>query len=426
LGYEQLTECSDFTNNTEYQELGKMGADKVYFSGDFPAVLFKNVNVFDDNSLKQIADIQHKAWNYRKIMFLFAISDTEIRIYNCYEKPKYLRTDADFETELKGYEVFKCSKTDKENLEILVELFSQVGVDCGLVWTSDSGIREKIKIQKRIDKYLVQSLVKTADALNKDIENKEIIHGLLMRSLFILYLEDKGSADEAGLYSSIKDGAKSYFDILEDVDDTYKLFKKLHEHFNGNVFPVIENEKNFITKEHLRKIRGCFTDGDIVGNPKLFENWRVFDFSFIQIELLSEIYENFLGELKKERGQFYTPYPLVELILNEKLSTKNEREYNVKIGDIACGSGIFLVEGYKRLVRRWKNANPGKKISFIELQNILVNNIYGIEIDPIAIKVVAFSLYLALVEQLDTKTLWIDNKNRFPYLIYDPDDQSLD
>ena len=428
LGYEQLVNCSDIpVSNPGYQELGEIGADKVYFSGDFPAILFKEVHAFDTVSLQQISEIQHKAWNYRKVMFLFAVSDTEIRIYNCYEKPKYLKPNSDFNLELKPYEIFESKKTDKENLEILVELFSCVGIDCGLIWTSDYGIREKVNIQRRIDRFLVQSLVNTAELLNKDIKNKEIIHGLLMRSLFILYLEDKGAAQEAGLYEEIKSGAKSYFDILEDVDATYRLFAELQTHFNGNVFPVIKNEQRFVTEKHLRKIKACFTDGDLSDNLKLFE-WRIFNFNFIQIELLSEVYENFLGELssKKAKGQFYTPYPLVELILNDKLpTTKDKKEYNVKITDPACGSGVFLVEGYKRLIRRWKNAHPDESISFTDLKNILINNIFGIEIDPLAIKVAAFSLYLALVEQLDPKTLWIKKEYTLPYLINNPQDDSI-
>jgi hypothetical protein len=91
---------------------------------------------------------------------------------------------------------------------MLVELFSQVGVDCGLLWTSDyTGIREKVNEQRRIDRYPVQSLKKTAEILGSEIKNKEIIHGLLMRSLFVLCLEDKGAAKEAGLYSRIKQDA---------------------------------------------------------------------------------------------------------------------------------------------------------------------------------------------------------------------------
>lgn len=428
LGYEHLVKCSEIAiSNPEYRELGEMGADKVYFSGDFPAILFKEVKVFDIDALKEIAEIQHRAWNYRKIMFLFAMSDTEIRIYNCHEKPKYIKPISDYDKELSPYQIFSSIKDDETNLRILVEIFSSIGVDSGLLWTSDYNLRDKINVQKRIDKYLVESLLRTADALKKDIKDINIIHGLLMRSLFILYLEDKGAAKEAGLYKEIKKDAKSYFDILDDVDATYKLFVKLQDHFNGNVFPIIKDEQSKVKKEHLEKIKYCFIDGDISGQPKLFESWRIFKFDFIQIELLSEVYENFLGELdtKKEKGQFYTPYTLVELILNDKLPIKNETDYNVKILDPACGSGIFLVESYKRLIRRWKNKNPEKIITFNELNDILVKNIFGIEIDPLAIKVTAFSLYLALVEHLNPKKLWIDKTNKFPYLIDNPNDISI-
>ncbi|GHV10076.1 type I endonuclease-methyltransferase fusion protein [Bacteroidia bacterium] len=433
LGYEQLTDCSDIAHSyPEYQELGEIGANKVYFSGDFPAVIFKEVHSFDANTLREIAEIQHKVWNYRKVIFLFALSDTEIKIYNCYEKPKYIAPNADVDFELKSYEVFGTEKSDVDNLKILVELFSQVGVDCGLIWTNNyEDIRNKVNVQQRIDRFLVQSLVKTADFLSKNTEigNKEIVHSLLMRSLFILYLEDKGAAKEAGLYEKIKPGAGNFFDILDDVDATYHLFDELHKHFNGNVFPLIKDEQQHITREHLKTVKNCFTDGDISGNPKLFEDWRLFKFDFIQIELLSEVYENFLGELadKKEKGQFYTPYSLVELILNDELPVKKETNFNVKTLDPACGSGIFLVESYKRLIKRWKNANPKKAIRFNKLCDILTDNIFGIEIDPLAIKVTAFSLYLALMEQLNPKTLWIEEKKyKLPYLINNPNDKSLE
>ncbi|MFT4072435.1 MAG: hypothetical protein QM654_11030 [Dysgonamonadaceae bacterium] len=172
LGYEQLVNCSDIPiSNPEYQELGKIGADKVYFSGDFPAILFKQVKSFDIDALKQIAEIQHKAWNYRKIMFLFVVSDTEIRIYNCHEKPKYIKPDSNYDKELSPYQIFRSTKDDQTNLGILVEIFSRIGVDSGLLWTSDYNLRDKINVQKRIDRYLVESLLRTADALKKDIKD---------------------------------------------------------------------------------------------------------------------------------------------------------------------------------------------------------------------------------------------------------------
>ena len=129
---------------------------------------------------------------------------------------------------------------------------------------------------------------------------------------------------------------------------------------------------------------------------------------------------------KKNTGTFYTPPSLVELILNEKLPiNNNESQYNVKTLDPSCGSGIFLVQSFKRLVKRYENKHHSKLNDFNVLVDILKTNIYGIELDPKSIKVAAFSLYLALLDNLDPKTGWWNKTIQFPYLINDPEDISL-
>ena len=429
LGYaEFLIDNSEIVSlYPDYSDLTKIEADKFYFSGNHPAVLFVDVKSFNNNDeLRRIATIQHKAWNYRKVILLFALSDTEIRIYNCYEKPAYIKENDNVNLKLNPAELLRYDSTssDVDALNILVEIFSRIGVDNGLLWTEQPEIRKKIDLQNRIDAYLVKSLINTANALETDGLDKKIIHSLLMRSLFILFLEDKGAANEAGLYAKIKDDCSCYFDILDSKEATYKLFEEVQIHFNGNVTPVLPNEKELVTDNHLKLIKRCFIDGNISDNETLFKNWRLFNFEIIQIELLSEIYEIFLGELRHERGQFYTPYNLVELVLSEKLSISNTN-YNIKILDPACGSGIFLVESYKRLIKRWKKANHTDRISFENLRSLLLDNIYGIEIDETAIKVAAFSLYLALVDELDPKTLWIETNYQLPYLIFDSEDTSI-
>jgi hypothetical protein len=428
LGYDEFLKGNSEIASLypDYSEIEQLGADKIYFSGSSPAVLFVEVSAFDDDALRRIAGIQHKAWNYRKILLLFALSDTEIRIYNCQEKPSYISKEENPEKKLNGIQISGYNEqSDEKALHELSDVFSRIGVDCGLLWTTDHDARKKVSIQRRLDNFLVQSLIDTASALENDgISDKNVIHGLLMRSLFILFLEDKGAAREAGLYQKIKPEANSYFDILDDIDATYQLFNEVQVHFNGNVFPVLLNERDFVKQAHLELIKKCFIDGNLLVDPTMFQNWRLFNFKIIQIELLSEIYENFLGEFKHEQGQFYTPYSLVELILKDKLPTKDQN-YNVKVLDPACGSGIFLVESYSRLIKRWENANPNQKLSFDELKTLLLENIFGIEIDPTAIKVAAFSLYLALVDKLDPKTLWIDNNYQLPYLIFDPEDQNI-
>jgi len=410
--------------------------DSIYFNIDennnsFPAVFLKKVNSFDEKTLQEIADIHKKVWNYKKVLFLYVYSDTEIRIYNCSERPLIRSTeDFNFDKELQKVEIKAYQFSDKQQLEELNKLFSRVAIDSGIVWTLKEAqfIRDKLKLQHRVDKYLVSSLVNTANQLEEQGLRKEFIHKIILRSLFLLYLEDRGATDKK-LYSLYKKDATSYFDILDNVEATYNLFKRLENDFNGNIFTVEDNEQ--ITNEQLQLIKKCFISGnDNTPQIQLFENWRLFDFSIIQIELLSEIYENFLfktdPELKKKTGTYYTPPALVEFILNEKLPVnKTEKNYNIKILDPSCGSGIFLVESFKRLVKRYENYHNERLTDFDKLKKLLTDNIFGIELHPQAIKVAAFSLYLALVDSLDPKTLWQKKKHRLPYLINNPNDKSL-
>jgi Eco57I restriction-modification methylase len=418
------------------QVLG-FGIDAVYFNTDengnsFPALFLKKVKSFSTKTLEDIAGIHKKIWNYKKVLFLYVYSETEIRIFSCSEKPLIVtKENFDYESELKTIEIKTYSFSDEKQLQELNNLFSTIAIDTGIIWTLEEAefIRKKINLQRRVDKYLVESLVNTAKQLEQQGLEINFIHKIILRSLFLLYLEDRKATEEQ-FYSKIKKGMKSFFDILEDVEATYNLFKKLEERFNGNVFTLDEEEN--ISNEQLRLIKKCFTCGnDNTAQLKLFDNWRLFDFSIISIELLSEIYENFLFKtdprLKKKTGIYYTPPSLVEFILNEKLAVnKGETKYNLKILDPSCGSGIFLVESFKRLVKRYENAHSNEKLTdFNILRKLLTDNIFGIELHPQAIKVAAFSLYLALVDNLNPKTIWQNKSHRLPYLINNPKDKSI-
>lgn len=411
-----LTKGSSVLNvYSEYSDISRLGIDDVYFTANQPTIFVKYVSQFDDKTLKDVAKTQRAVWNYTKVMLLYVVAPTEVRIYNCFERPVYVSSNKCDESAIEKLELGSFSLRDVEtDLELINNTFSRIAIDSGSIWDYDK--IKKIDYRRKVDNYLADSLKRADERLEKEGLSKEIVHGLLLRSLFILFLEDKGSAKEAGLYDRIKPGSKSYLDILDDKDATYRLFDELKKHFNGDITGQIAGEKDSVRSEHLAVVKKCFTDGDISGNPKLFDDWRVFDFSIIRVELLSMIYEKFLGETRKEKGQYYTPSSLVELMLNELLPIGNG-DFNVKILDPACGSGIFLVESYRRLVARWKNSNPGKSISFEILKNLLLDNIYGIEIDEIAIRVASFGLYLSLIEQLDPKTLWIRDDHRLPYLI---------
>ncbi|GEM_PF-288821 len=400
----------------------KIEIDKIYFSGNYPSAYFKSIDEFNEKNIDDIISAQKLIWNERKVPFLYVSTQTEIKIYNCFEEPK---NPKNIENKKECYVIKSCST--KDDLTELVELLGRIAIDSGTFW-NDNSISENFKKTKRVDKLLVDNLkitkIRLLKIIGKGIYTKDkitsIVHNLLTRSLFILYLEDIGAIPE-DFFNIIKKDAKNYFDILKDKTATYDLFSKFEKKFNGNLFIIDEVEKEIISERELEIISRCFWGGDVNSNQgQLF--WTPFDFKVIPIELLSEIYEMFLKETdeeKSENGEYYTPHSLVELMLNEYLpwADDNNTQYDLKILDIACGSGIFLVESYRRLVDRWIYVNK-KQPSFDDLENILLNTIFGFEINSEAIKVAAFSLYLALISYLDPKTLWLEKERLFPYLIY--------
>lgn len=401
-----------------YKDLKSLGADECYFIAGHPAALFFKTQAFDQEYAIRISEVLHHAWNYRKVLLLIAYSDFEVRVYNCYTKPTYVTNDTARNKELEDAQIMLTSIEDSE-FGVFASLFSREALDTGALWQAGRD-RVKIDISKRVDAYLVDSLDRTKDALLKDGLKEEYIHALLIRSLFVLFLEDKGATAQAGVYEAIKPGCTTYFELLKDKDATYKLFEVLNKRFNGDITHLHKGEKEAVTAKHLEIVRKCFLDGDLSDNPKMYGDWRLFRFDIIKIELLSEIYEHFLGSSKAAKGQYYTPTNLVDLILSEKLPADSIR-WDMRVLDPSCGSGIFLVESYKRLIRNWKNAHHTDSIDFQTLLSILCNSIYGIDIDATALSVAAFSLYLTLINELDPRTLWADEAYKLPCLIHSKD-----
>src|SRR5207253_5023261 len=70
--------------------------------------------------------------------------------------------------------------------------------------------------------------------------------------------------------------------------------------------------------------------------------------------------------------------------------------------DPACGSGIFLVGLFNRLAEEWKRKNPGAKYDKMAsgLLSILRRNLFGVDRSRTACHIAAFSLYLAMLDQL--------------------------
>jgi len=165
-----------------------------------------------------------------------------------------------------------------------------------------------------------------------------------------------------------------------------------------------------------------------------------YDFNSIPIHILGSIYERFLGkvifttdkrarveekpEVRKAGGVYYTPEYIVNYIVENTVGRLIEGKTPAQVepmrfADIACGSGSFLLGIYDRLLRhhgKWFNANPDKakragcvlrddgswQLSLRQRRQILLNNIYGVDIDHQAVEVAQLSLYLKLLQEETT------------------------
>src|SRR5206468_3252486 len=154
-------------------------------------------------------------------------------------------------------------------------------------------------------------------------------------------------------------------------------------------------------------------------------------------DILGQVYEQFLGkvirlteghqakvedkpEVKKAGGVYYTPTYIVDYIVKNTvgklLEGKTPRQAaKLRILDPACGSGSFLIGAYQYLLNwhrdRYVDAGPAKHtrelyqgrggawhLTTSEKKRILLNNIFGVDIDPQAVEVTKLSLLLKVLE----------------------------
>lgn len=144
--------------------------------------------------------------------------------------------------------------------------------------------------------------------------------------------------------------------------------------------------------------------------------WPLYSFDIIPIQLISSIYELFfhLSDEEDEKGTYYTPLHLVNLVMDEVYPWEGEYK-DISFFDPSCGSGIFLVEAYRRLVCRWMSQNAVQAITCDRLNLLLKNSIFGVDINEEAIRVASFSLSLAMCDFLDPRSIW--DKLSFPSLL---------
>lgn len=393
----------DWLNKGEWLALAKeVDAEKVFFVDNNPVIVFaKTASNNQEDKFKQI-------WNMARPPLLFLASPGELAVYNLNRGPA--RDPDDWEATLQNRQL-KTAETIAEVSEEL-QKYSREQIETGKLFED-----EYFGDDERADKALIADLQTIRNKLlDSGIKEAKYAHSLIGRSIFIRYLEDRGILEESyfkkiargksgwqkilneRLSSSFVDSElaeRLYLRVLRSKEFTYALFNQLSKDFNGDMFPDIEEEQKNVNQSHLSMLQDFFC-GNADGQQLFFFAYK---FNIIPIELISSIYEEFYNTGKSNtgnNGSHYTPPALVEFLLGQVLSSEC-LDKKPKILDPACGSGIFLVESFRRIVRHKVWSQNGKRLSDIQLRKILREQISGIDINGEAVRIAAFSLYLAFL-----------------------------
>jgi hypothetical protein len=374
-------------------------------------------------SERTLRELQRLCWNFSHTPTLITFEPGLLRVWTCCESPDPNRRLDDFVVHrVSSGELDSRHSLSLENLGI--RALHWVNLVSGEFFKRSAG---RFSRDGRADQMLLGNLRYIRARLREaGLKDDDICHDLLARIIFVQFLFDRKDSDGIAALNPnrltrlhndrvLARRHTSFDSILSNYADTYRLFDWLNTKFNGDLFPGKGDtaadrargwaaEKRVVTKQHL-SLLADFVRGDVNMPSSQLRLWPQYSFDVIPLEFISSIYETFVTERAARNGIFYTPPHLVDFILDRVLPWTGS-DWDLKVLDPACGSGIFLVKAFQRLVHRWKQANPDQPIRSEVLRRILERNIFGVDKDTHAVRVACFSLYLAMCDEIEPRHYW--------------------
>lgn len=258
---------------------------------------------------------------------------------------------------------------------------------------------------EKLNDHLLRNLTDITKKIHEEYQ-VDFATKLILRLIFVRYLIDRGvDLDYKGFTSDVTSSRESLLKLFAEKAELYKLFSHLKNKFNGNLFELgNEIDDSCLTADVLQVLSDFFA-ANIDTQTGQISFFSLYDFNIIPVELISNIYEILLGEESRNKDNaFYTPHYLVDYILDGSVSRFVRDNSICKVLDPSCGSGVFLVESYRRMVEKKLNGDMYTEDDEL-LQNILSDNIYGVDLNEDAIDVAIFSLYLAVLDYKNPRTL---------------------
>lgn len=392
------------------------------------------VHVAEARSPAEAREIHRKLWNQGINPFVIVILPGEIRVYTGFAY--------DPDPNAPNHGEILPPVAVREKIRSALSSLTAESIDRGDIWLVHAN---HLRYDGRVDATLLRQLGSLSDTLRKDYDlPKEVSHSLIGKFVYLSYLRcrdivsDKWLREEARVDPNDIFLGKIFSSRLS-LRGFRNVIKAVERRFNGLLFPIPWGSPRGPRENAITKIARVFAGEDNLSG-QLHLGFRAYDFSHIPVEFISTIYEHFLHEAPgksvpeeeqdekdeqdapereadpEKQGAHYTPEPLAEYVIAEIHSVKPLEQSAMRILDPCCGSGIFLVVAYRRLIELECQRQRRTKLTASELRDILVNGIFGVERNATACQITAFSLILTLLSYVDPPELHAQKEFKFPSL----------
>ena len=333
----------------------------------------------DVPSEDRVAEWRREVWNQGFAPLLWVVSPQRIDLYNGFGRPQ--------ESGDAAAHRLQTFRTVESALDELDAFAGRLAMETGRFWQQADAVDRRTSV----DRQLLSDLADLERDLVAAGLDRAAAQGLIGRSIFAQYLVDREIVTAERLEDEY--GREALSAVLRDRPATKRLFDWLRDTFNGDMFP--SEGAPLPNAAHLGLVAD-FLDG--VDSKSGQMTFFPYQFDVIPVELISSIYEQFAQAdpstpgRESETDVFYTRLSLVSLVLDEITDGLTGTE---TVLDLTCGSGVFLVEALRRLVALRAQGSPPSRET---IRSTLHGQIHGVDVSEPAVRVAAFSLYLAALE----------------------------
>lgn len=358
----------------------------------------------------ELAELQRRCWSACEIPVVYVFFATWVDVYHVLQGPL---ADSQGSIQANPWKTIKLAGEIANELATLkksLEPLSARRLDDGRLLEEDPDALA-LKPEGAAFMALSQQLESCRDELNqKSLLSPKLVTRFMILFVMIKYLEEQRDARNQGVFppgtfAKFAAGATGFVGVLRRGGrETLAFIDHLaqKDRFNGDVFLLDTDEREALARTNL-DFFADFLEGHIEGTQRTMSFWQRYAFKELPVELISHLYEQFLP---RQPGVVYTPPFLVNFILDEVLPLSQSTPDSFRLIDPACGSGVFLVGAFRRLVHRWRANNNYRYPGVKTLKEILLNHIFGVDIEGEAVRITLFSLSVALCGFLDPRVIW--------------------